>query len=708
MILKIDLKKTFLVILSTLLMSNFVVLYDIPLLKQIFGIIFLILLPGSMFLILLKLDEVEFVEKIVLLVGLSISFLMIFGLFLNNILIYFGYLYPLSTSSLLVSFDLAFLFLMVIIYKRSQDITFNIPFLKLTTYDKIFLIMVILFPALTVFGTFLMNSKDNNSILLFTLVLIPIYVAGLCFAKSNISKNIYPVSVYSISISLLLIFMLRFSHISGHDVHFEYYIFQTTIGNLYWGTFLRSTLDSSLSISLLPTIFQSVLGLNSQEFLFKGVYVFVCSFCPLAIYTIANKYVDELYAFLASFFFMSQPNFLVTAGNARTSLAVFFVALAVMVLFDDKIRLVKKRFLFLIFMICIILSHYSTTYIFFIVFASSYVLLELLSISKKFTFTKTVKSTTVFLFFTLIFLWYSQITKFAFKSGVRFFGNTIAQFNNFFLDESRSSEYVKLAGTGLAHPISSQINLAITLGSFIFIAVGVLTICYRYKYMIAFSNVQSVTPPFLKNKFDIQYVAMAIICSGLLVVMIVFPYVSLAYEGQRLFILMMVVLSICFVIGGIELSKYLHIKPHLLILIILLPYFLFYSGAANEIFHNDGPISLNSKSSAYDLENIYESESVSAKWLKSNIQIQSQVHTSDSYTILRLVSQGPFLQTSINKDCFYFHEKPHEGYIYLGYNNIVNKELAIDKVIYDIKDYSDVYSDMSKIYNNKESEIYHV
>lgn len=707
MMLKVDGKIILLIVLSILFMSNFVIIFDIPILRQLFGFLFLMVLPGFLLLQTIKLKDIKFVEYSVLLVGLSISFLMIYGLFLNNILIYFGYIYPLSTSSLLVSFDLVFLFLIIILYSRSQDIIFDISCLKLKIYDKAFLAMSVLFPALIVFGTYLMISNNNNFILLFTLILMSICIVGICYAKLKISKNIYSIVVYSISISLLLIFMLRFTHINGHDVHFEYYIFQTTLGNLRWSTFLHSTLDSTLSISLLPAIFQSILNMESQEFLFKGVYVVICSFSPLAIYIIANKYVDEMYAFLASVFFMAQSHFLVTAGSPRTSLAIFFVALAIMVLLNDNISQIKRRGLFLIFIVSIILSHYSTSYITFIMFISSFILLEIVRMSNKLTFEKRVTSISIVLFFTLMFAWYSMATEVAFSSGVKFIVDTIAQFNNFFVEESRSSQFVKLAGKELAHPIVSRINLVNTFSAFFYIGVGVLTIIYRFKSMVSFSNIMSMKPSFLKSKFDMQYLAMVVMCSGLLVIMLVLPHVSVGYGIQRLFLLAMVVLSICFVIGGTTLSKYLHIAPHLLILIVLVPYFLFSSGFVNTIIFDSGSITLNSDIPLYDLENVYESESVSAKWLKSNIQTKSQVYVPDSYTSMRLVSQGLFLPTDINDDVFKHHKKPNEGYIYLGYNNIVNEELIVEKSPHDLKNYSDIFDGMDKIFDNAESEVYH-
>ena len=180
----------------------------------------------------------------------------------------------------------------------------------------------------------------------------------------------------------------------------EYYFFRTTLSNLHWSVFEHSILDACLAISLLPTIYQSILNMHS-EFLFEIIYPLIYSVSPLIIYVISKKYVEEGYAFLASCFFMFQVNFLWTGPNARTNTGILFFALAMLVLFSDKIDPLKKRILFIVFMASCMVSHYATTYIFFFILLGAFVGMEILS--KKHTFKKTLSLTIVFLFSALIF-----------------------------------------------------------------------------------------------------------------------------------------------------------------------------------------------------------------------------------------------------------------------------------------------------------------
>ena len=714
MTLKFEYKECFVLIISILLLTDLAILLNIPFLRQIFGFLFLTILPGLLILQILKLNKIGFLEKFILTWGLSISFLMFFGLLINILSLSLGYEAPLSTISLLISFNIAIIALAIIVYKLNKNSVFSLPNFNLSTSEKAFLIVPVLFPALSIFGTHLMKTTDNNIILMFLLFLIPTYVVFVCFFNQKFSKRLYPFVIFSIGISLLLIFMLRFPHIYGHDVHREYGIFfQTTLDNLHWSIFGHSTLDACLTISLLPTIFQSILNIGAQEYLFKGVYVSISSFAPLAIYVISKKYVGELYAFLASFFFISQSSFLVAAGSPRTNVAIFFVALAVMVFFSDKIDPLKKRILFIVFMLSIVISHYSTTYIFFFIILFCWLVVEILL--RIFSFKKDITSTIVILFFAFIFFWYSQVTEAPFNSGVGFIGNTFSELNNFFIEEVRAPQFKQLAGQELAYPILSRANLAFTWGTFILIGLGVLTMLK--------STVKLKNPVFLKTKFEMEYLVMAMACSGLLVVMVALPFVSTGYGIQRLYSLVLVILSVCFVIGGMMLSKHFfffkkrkpvlkeknngsEVRAYLVILLILIPYFLFQTGAMHVIFGAPGPTTLNSEGEEDDCEYVHDSESYAAKWLAMNSETNSRIYTADGHGWHRVISQGKIPLNRINPHLFSMHEKLREGYIYLSYNNVVNSKLEVEGMTCNMTEYSDMLIEKSKICDTGGSEVY--
>jgi uncharacterized membrane protein len=565
-----------------------------------------------------------------------------------------------------------------------------------------------------------MKTSDNNIILIFLLILIPIYVAFICFFNQKFPKGLYPVVIFLITISLILIYMLRFAHICGHDVHREYYFFQMILNNLHWSVAGDSALDACMSISLLPTIFQSILNINAQEYLFKGVYVSVCSFGPLAVYVISKKYIGELYAFLASFFFISQASFLKLAGSPRTNLAIFFVALAVMVFFSDKIDPLKRRILFIVFMLSIVVSHYSTTYIFFFTLLFSWFAIEIFS--RRYVFKRSITLTAVLLFFAFIFFWYSQVTETTFNLGVGFIEGTFSDLNRFFIEESRTEQFEVLTGHGLKYPILGRANLAVTWGTFILIGIGVLTMVIRYKEMMALSNVKHKKPDFLKTKFEMEYLVMVLACAGLLIIMVALPFVSKGYGIQRLYSFVLVILSVCFVVGGMTLSHFfffykkrkpvlkeknngLQNRAYLVILLILIPYSMFQTGVMHQI--GGAPIvpHLNSEGEAYDPEYIPDSESYAAKWLAMDGKKDTQIYTPDGSGAHTLSSQGKIPPNLINSRTFSRHGILR-GYVFLCYNNVVKGKLMVGGMTCNMTEYSDMFIGMSKIYDTESAEIY--
>ena len=131
--------KWFGLVITIIALTNITILWGIPVLRQIFGFIFLTFIPGFLILLILKLNRLGLLEKIVLSVGLSVAFLMLFGLALNSSLLAVGYTRPLSTVPLLISFSTATIVLAIIAYIRNKGITFSFPSLKLTTREKMLL-----------------------------------------------------------------------------------------------------------------------------------------------------------------------------------------------------------------------------------------------------------------------------------------------------------------------------------------------------------------------------------------------------------------------------------------------------------------------------------------------------------------------------------------------------------------------------------------
>ena len=709
-----NLGNNFLLFFALLLISaDTAILLDIPFIRQIIGFLFLTLLPGLLILQILSVNKLEFTEKFVLSVGLSISFLMIFGLLINNLSLGLGYETPLSTIPLLVSFNVIYVILAIIGYRVNKKPVFSLPNLNLSNSEKAFLTVPIFFPVLCIFGMHVMNTTDNNSILMFFLFLIPIYVAFVCFFNHKFPKRLYPVVIFLISISLLLLYSLRSNHIIGSDTHRAFFIFQTILDNHHWSQLGFSTLDSCLSISLLPSVYQIFLNIN-QEFLFKILFSLICSILPLVVYLISKKYIGSFYAFLASVFFMSQILFQWTPSGARTSTATLFFALAIMVLFNERISEFNKRALFIIFAASIIVSHYGTTYIAFFVLLLTWIGMQIVSTlifvrSNAGTtnlkpsptwFKGSITLTPVVLFFVLLFFWHSQVISGSFNTGVRFLQQTVMNLKEeFFFPESRA--YVVESALGGTLPyigVAQKIEFVFSWLTILFIVFGILTTIIRFKEMVHIPGFGHIKSNLLVKKFEMDFFLLSILCFALVVATVILPYVALYYGSARTYFQMMVPLSAFFVIGGMTVAKYLKLRPHLLILIVLIPYFLCTTGAMCQVFGFPRAITLNSEGPLYTDMYVHDQESCAAKWIKDYGEEEERIY-AQGFSREILVSQAkiPGYVTGSRISEFKV-SKGLDGYIYLRYMDIVDGGL--------VSKYPRVFAEKGKIYATSRSEIY--
>jgi len=580
-----------------------------------------------------------------------------------------------------------------------------------------------------------MNTTDNNVMLMALLFLIPVYGIFIAVKHDQVPERVYPPMIFLTSISLVLLLGLRSNHIIGVDAHTEYYIFQQTFYNGQWQIFTNSILDCCLSISVLPTVYQSFLNIN-PEYLFKILYPAIFSISPLVVYLLSRKYIGSRYAFLAALFFMSQHTFLQAAANPRTIVAILFFALSVTVLFGSRLDEFSKKLLFIIFAVSTIFSHYSTAYIFLFVLLLTFIGMQIipriifpqrkpalppnpstgddppsstsqastLQISQSRLRTR-ITFGTVALFFVFLFLWYSQITKAPFVMGVNFFIKSFASLQDLFLLEARSTEVAALLGVELqTKGIPHHIEFVWSWLTIAFIAIGVLTTLARYRHMVAFPSEKTEPLPFLNQKLDFEFFMISLACSATLVAMLALPYIFIGYSMARTYSQMVIILSPFFVIGGIMVAKLLHVKRvSLLILLALTPFFMCNNGTMYQLFGIPRAITLNSEGQVYDKIFIHDQETFATRWLGDHAHEDARI-AADHYSWLRSYGGvGMYYASSLIEE----HKPIGEGYIYLRYPGVVGGKL-MDRYHrwHDIAEYRDEFAGRSLIYANGGSEVW--
>ena len=132
----------FLLVINIFLLTDFQAFY----IRAFLAFLFIILVPGLLLMLILKIREVKFWEYLVYTIGLSIAFIMFAGLAVNWTLPALEITdNPLSLYPILLCFDIFLLVMGFFAYKRNKDLEYTPKLPKLDTLNRIFFIIPLIF-----------------------------------------------------------------------------------------------------------------------------------------------------------------------------------------------------------------------------------------------------------------------------------------------------------------------------------------------------------------------------------------------------------------------------------------------------------------------------------------------------------------------------------------------------------------------------------
>ncbi|KAF5068358.1 hypothetical protein DSECCO2_243880 [anaerobic digester metagenome] len=697
-----------LTIISMLFLTDILVLLNVPVLREISSFLFFTVIPGLLILNVLRLNKIELIKKVVLSVGLSITFLMFTGLFLNSL--YPFLIKPLSFVPVMVTFNCLTLVLVFFAYWRNKENmgSFKLPSFKMEMQGKLLapLIFPIIFPLMVVLGTYLMNTNQNNIILMVMLFLIPVYLVSVVYLKDRVHSATYPFAVWMIGMTMILMHGLTSYHVIGRDVQSEFYCFQLALKNFHWNLMdYYNPYNVCLSVTILPVIYKVFTALNS-EYIFKLLFGIIGSFIPLVLYTVSQKYVGKRGAFIASFLLVFQTYFIYILGLVRQEIAFLFFFLAVMVMFDSEINKNIKKLLFIILMISVVVSHYSTSYFSMALILPVLILPFLKSLFKLMRKTgsrvgssgKNLLDKLDFKNFDIIIvlliflaLWYFLVADVQVQAGNDVMSSTIvaatASPGSHGLSSipTRDSAVLTIFGIGTS---SVPNMISVLVNDLIFLVMGI--------------GIISIFRKFLKGKEGVmekEYFFGAILSVCLLVTFVVLPYISMAYGPQRLFLQLLIFLAPMFVVGTRSIGKTIKKPGAGIVIAVLLIIALFSTGtylqyhlygtSYSPYYEKNGPLR--------DEYFVHDNEIAAASWLKTfgleDIGIQAD---GISYSRMLLGYRG-----------MYNTNKTEYMYLYLGYANV--KKLKIYKnpdTPIKIRNFPEFVKGKNKLYDSGGSEIF--
>ena len=766
---KFEKNKIFFGILVFVLIVNLLVLFDIQYfyLRAIFSFIFLITIPGLLIMLILKIRKIGFWEYLVYIIGLSVAFLMFGGLFINWVFSLIGIDKPLSLMPLLISFDIFLLIFWIIALKRNNKISLEVEQPRLDFINKTFLILPVIFPILSILGATTLNNHGPNYLTKIVLGGIAVYVFFVVLFRNKLNKNIFPWSIIMVSLSLLLAASLRSWYVSGVDANLEYYIFQLIKEKQYWSVQLFShAYNVCISVSILPTILSNFMKINDQ-YIFKFIFPIIFSFTPFMVYLFLKKFTKEIPAFIAAFFFISQPTFINSAYiPIRQEIALLFFTLTLLVLFNESFNQRLRNSSFIIFGFTMVVSHYTTTYLAILLFVFSYLIYfvfrktkdkkPFLIIYKKLNLIKRGEKSTnkthslsgiaIVILIIFTFFWNSTLPNSAnnlidftyqtiknmnkiFTESLSETGSITKQWNIFYYRPKDSTlllqDYIKDAT--LKYEDISQINLypRATYKNYqpiVKYAKGDRLEATASKLYLFFNVIRKLIKVFIivgvlwltftkykKSTNNAEYITMTLFGVFLLGIFTILPLTSIFYTTVRIYQQVLVILSLPAVFGGLLIFKFFKKNIRLIfILMIFILYYLFYSNVMPyNIIGTGASLQLNNFGGVYDQLYVHEAEIKSSEWLFSN-RPKSQLIYADDRASYKLWFSSKNDAYNIIKDVFP-SVIDKEAFVYSSYTNTIEKRgfayIEGQEIGYNFPS-EFLNQNKSKIYNNGSTEIF--
>jgi uncharacterized membrane protein len=220
---------------------------------------------------------------------------------------------------------------------------------------------------LAILGANRLNNGAGSSVTFVMLCIAAITLTVMYVRRDALNPGTLSASLYFISLALLLMTSLRGWYITGSDIQVEYDVFQLTKNNGVWnyGSF-PNAYNGCLSLTILPTMMWQLMRID-DPYIYKFWFQLLFALCPVFVYRISLRYTNRALAIVATIYFIAFPTFFTDMPFLnRQEIAYLFVAACIMMATDPKmsykVRAVRVKIA--IFSVGVILSHYSTAYVF--------------------------------------------------------------------------------------------------------------------------------------------------------------------------------------------------------------------------------------------------------------------------------------------------------------------------------------------------------
>src|ERR1017187_5472885 len=219
--------------------------------------------------------------------------------------------------------------------------------------------------ALAVLGANRLNNGAGDQLSLAALAGMVVTLLFLLRWQSQVRGGVTTVTLYLLSLALLLMTSLRGWSITGHDIQVEYQVFQLAVAHGHWSmSYFQNAYNACLSITILPTEVAQVVHVD-DPYVYKVFFQLMFALCPTMVYAVARRYWSGSIAVVAVVYFVGFPTFFTDMPFLnRQEIAFLFVCVAVLAITTINWSLRRRRLAFFVASLGVELSHYSTMYFF--------------------------------------------------------------------------------------------------------------------------------------------------------------------------------------------------------------------------------------------------------------------------------------------------------------------------------------------------------
>lgn len=707
-----SIKRTFVIVLSCQLALWGVIGLNLinlrlPVIRALIVSINLLFIPGMLVLKGMRLNKLGTIETLLYSVGLSIAGIMFVGLFLNSLSLHFGILRPFSLVPLMIILTICIGMLLLLCYKTANN-DYKLSYFNISYENINPLLFLCIIPFLAIFGANVVNSYQDNIIIMILIISIFIIILMVGF-DVFIPKDLYPLAVFIVGISLLFHNSLISKYLVGWDIHFEYFLSNLVINQGYWNSSISSSVNATLSIVIFPTIF-SILSDINLIWIYKIIYPLLFSLVPVGLYEIYRQQTNEKIAILSVFFFTSLFVFFTEMLSlARQQIAELFLILIILSLINDRIDKLRKSILQIIFTCSLIVSHYGLSYIFVASLIVAWIMLYIASHYKYHSILVRISKYYILICIVITISWYMFISSsVTFNTVVHIGEKILSNFYTDFLDPNtaQGAKLILTKNESFWHDFAKYIHLI----SQFFISLGILGLFIKRKGGI-------------RTKFNYEYSAFSITYFFILVAGVTVPYFSNTLNTSRLYHISLIFLAPFFTIGGemffTNIFRYINRKwtakyinyPLKSISLFVGIFLLLNSGFIYQIVgENSTSVSLNMNETGGSLM-FNENEVTGSKWLSTARNGNLSYGDQSSWLLL----SGTMGLDNVRKIDANTKSVPPHSYIFLRSWNLrggkieVREGISVNHYTF-LKDstfYKNVILQCNQVYNNNDISIFY-